>query len=102
MTESMKNLREACVERGSWIPYDAFYRSECIKLRLVINELQALLSAASGCEVTDVFYNVVELDGSRLEYVSVYDDHKMLAFVDVTGDSPMALVRDLMRGLEDL
>lgn len=100
MNDSMKALRNACVNRGKWLQWDDLSSSEKLKCRLVINDLQKLLSTASGGEIEQLYYNVVEIAGGRDEYVSVYTFNEMVAFVDVTSDSCMALIRDVMRALE--
>ena len=100
MTDTMRNLRDACVNRGKWLPWNEFSSSEKLKHRLVINDLQKLLTTASGGEIEQVYYNVVEIAGGRDEYVSVFTWSEQVAFVDVTGDSCMALIRDVMRALE--
>lgn len=101
MVESMKILREACVERGKWVSYEDMNSSERSKCQ-VVNDLRKPLIIASDGDITDVFYNVVEIAGGRDEFVSVYDDSKMLAFIDVTADSPMALIRDVLRCLDEI
>ena len=102
MTESMKDLRNACFNRGKWLPWDEFTSSEKIKHWLVINDLQKLLSTASVGEIEQIYYNVVEIAGGRDEYVSVFTWSEQVAFVDVTGDSCMSLIRDVMRALEGI
>lgn len=102
MTDAMRKMRNACIERGNWLTWDQMTSIEKRKVDFVIIDLRKLLIIASDGYITDVFYNVVEIAGGRDEYVSVYDDSKMLAFIDVTADSPMALVRDVLRCLDEI
>lgn len=102
MTESMRRLRNVCAERGKWLNYDDMTSSEKDKVRFVTSDLSVMLVKASNGEIEQAYYNVVEIAGGRDEYVSVYTYNEMLAFVDVTGDSKMALVRDVMRVLEGI
>lgn len=97
MTEGMRKMRNACVERGNWLTWDEMTSTEKRKVDFVITDLRKLLIDASAGEIEQVFYNVVEIAGGRDEYVSVYTYHEMLAFIDVTGDSLVSLARDVLR-----
>ncbi len=97
MTDCMRKMRNACVERGNWLTWDQMTSTEKRKVDFVITDLRKLLVDASAGEIEQVFYNVVEIAGGRDEYVSVYTYYEMLAFIDVTGDSLVSLARDVLR-----